>query len=74
MSLEWIQDANCTTEDPEIFFAAQGDFLTTREAKKVCGACPVIGSCLMHALNDPSLYGVWGGTTRQERYAIRGAA
>ncbi|WP_307830869.1 WhiB family transcriptional regulator [Rhodococcus sp. KRD162] len=38
-----------------------------RQAKLVCGRCPVISQCLRHALDTDERYGVWGGSTAQER-------
>lgn len=41
------------------------------EAKAVCGTCPVEDGCLAYALTDPSLSGVWGGTSTSERRDLR---
>ena len=44
------------------------------QAKKVCHGCPVKGSCLNYALENPDLTtgGVYGGTTDEERKPLRG--
>ncbi|MCW2535353.1 MAG: Transcription factor WhiB, partial [Modestobacter sp.] len=36
-------------------------------AKAVCGRCPVLESCLQHALSVREPYGVWGGMSEEER-------
>lgn len=36
-------------------------------AKKLCLGCPVLSECLSAAMADPTLDGVWGGTTLKER-------
>jgi WhiB family redox-sensing transcriptional regulator len=41
------------------------------EAKRVCWRCPEKEGCLDYALSEPSLVGVWGGTTVKERRLIR---
>lgn len=50
--------------------AEQGRFERIREAKKICGACPVIEKCLRWALDTRQPYGIWGGTTERERRDI----
>jgi WhiB family redox-sensing transcriptional regulator len=42
------------------------------EAKAVCAGCPVRSACLVFAL-ERDLEGVWGGTTEDERRALRAA-
>lgn len=39
-------------------------------AKRVCADCPVRRRCLDHALAAGESYGVWGGTTSQERTEV----
>jgi WhiB family redox-sensing transcriptional regulator len=36
-------------------------------AKAVCGSCEVRRQCLQFALATHQIYGVWGGTTEEER-------
>ena len=43
----------------------------TEPARAVCGACTVRSDCLAYALADPSLVGLWGGTTEKERRQMR---
>ena len=46
--LGWQTDALCAQTDPEAFFPEKGG--STRDAKKVCGACNVRSQCLEYAL------------------------
>ncbi|QFG08440.1 WhiB transcriptional factor [Mycobacterium phage Yunkel11] len=66
----WRAAALCAQTDPEIFFPEQGG--STREAKRVCGACRVSDQCLAWALAQPvNPTGIWGGTTERERRRIK---
>ncbi len=40
-------------------------------ARAVCAGCPARASCLGHALTAGEDHGVWGGTTPEERRAMR---
>ncbi len=69
---EWEHDALCTQTDPEIFFPDQGG--STREAKRICGRCPVVDECLDRAMSfDGEVWGVWGATTQRDRRVMRRA-
>lgn len=61
--------ALCAQTDPTIFFPEVGE--SAQQAKAICGHCPLQAQCLAEALDDPSLYGVWGGTTERERVRMR---
>jgi WhiB family redox-sensing transcriptional regulator len=67
---DWRTSAACRTADPELFFPvssvgpARDDIA---EAKAVCGSCHVRRQCLQFALATHQMYGVWGGTTEEER-------
>ena len=45
----------------------QGGDATTRTAKAICARCPALQECLEHALEHEPLWGIWAGTTPQER-------
>lgn len=70
---EWQEQGNCHgIEDPEIFFLPYGIRATKKKeaedkAKAICEGCPVIQQCLQFALDTRETYGVWGGTTPEER-------
>lgn len=59
-------------EDLTIFFPeGEGSYTKTAQAKRVCGGCPLVISCLNNALASKEEYGIWGGSTPAERKAIR---
>ena len=43
-------------------------------AKAICRRCPVAADCLAEAMANPSIVGVWGGTTENQRAKIRARA
>ena len=51
--------------DPEAFFPEKGG--STREAKRICAACPVRDDCLQYALENDERFGIWGGLSERER-------
>jgi WhiB family redox-sensing transcriptional regulator len=63
--LSWQDSALCAQADPEAFFPIKGG--STREAKKVCRACPVRAECLEYALIHQERYGIYGGLSERER-------
>ncbi len=71
--MDWMSQGACQREDPELFFpiAANGPALAQiRAAKRICLCCPVSPACLAFGLKTPQ-DGIWGGTTREERSALR---
>jgi WhiB family transcriptional regulator, redox-sensing transcriptional regulator len=72
-SATWMSRGACRDEDPELFFpvAAQGSALSQiSAARAVCRRCAVVATCLAYALQT-SQAGIWGGTTQEERRAMR---
>jgi WhiB family redox-sensing transcriptional regulator len=68
-----LPDRACAGEDPEIFFPTVGG--PASEARAICGRCPHRQACLDWALETEQGFGIWGGTTPDERAAmLRGAA
>jgi WhiB family transcriptional regulator, redox-sensing transcriptional regulator len=67
--LGWQADALCAQTDPEAFFPEKGG--STRDAKKVCGACNVRAECLEYALANDERFGIWGGMSERERRRLR---
>lgn len=61
--------ASCREIGHEPFFTE--DVGIAQSAKAICRTCPVQDLCLDVAVNDPSLVGIWGGTTPKERQQIR---
>lgn len=73
---EWQERGNCATLNSEIFFLDGGERMGVKarkeaKAKAVCVGCPVINECLSHALAVPERFGVWGGTTPEERLSLQ---
>jgi len=65
----WHKDAACTEYEAEMWFPLRSTeaWLATR----ICNTeCLVKAQCLQHALDNHISYGVWGGTTEQEREAM----
>ncbi len=69
----WMPRGACQGEDPELFFpiATAGPALAqVLAAKAVCFRCAVRAACLSYALATGQA-GIWGGTTQEERHAMR---
>jgi WhiB family redox-sensing transcriptional regulator len=58
-------------QDPELWFPASGDRAAAERAKAICRICPVRSACLEWALAANERTGIWGGTTPNERRALR---
>lgn len=79
MSPDQADQALCAQVGGDLFFMT--DDLSHKErgyysweiqkAKAICKDCPVMVPCLEEALEDPSITGIWGGTTGNERRLIR---
>jgi WhiB family redox-sensing transcriptional regulator len=70
----WRAEAECLGSDPDLFFplGTTGAPLAQAEAaKQVCRECAVRMRCLQYALETNQVTGVWGGTTEDERRALR---
>jgi WhiB family redox-sensing transcriptional regulator len=63
----WMQQAWCVGVDDVYFFPARGRPDLEKKAKALCAGCPVRERCLEHALEQGEVFGVWGGTSEQER-------
>lgn len=66
---EWTVDAACRTVDLDVFFPGRGE--STGPAESVCAGCPVRVDCLVFAVTNGELYGVWGGVGERSRRRIR---
>ena len=67
--LEIIRQGACAGRDTDLFFSEVQE--ERAEALMLCGGCPVVGSCLAYAM-DFEEFGIWGGTTPEERAKQRG--
>jgi len=73
---DWRDLATCRHHDPELFFpvGTAGPALDQIErARRVCHRCLVRTACLSWALHHGMASGIWGGTTEDERRAMRRA-
>jgi WhiB family redox-sensing transcriptional regulator len=71
---DWRDNAACHDVEPDLFFpigTTGPALLQINEAKRICEACPVREPCLRWALKSGEDSGVWGGTTGEERRALR---
>ena len=66
----WREDAACGDADPDLFFPLGTTGAALRQieqAKRICHSCAAQIECLAWALDNGVAYGVWGGTTPEER-------
>ena len=69
-SADWRDGAACRHYDPDLFFpegTAGPALRQIDQAKQVCQSCPVLVPCLGFALRHGVAFGIWGGTTAEER-------
>lgn len=76
-TLEWQLQSACRKADPQLFYMDENMRGKDKEdrikaAKAVCATCPVRAACLNYALDNREVYGVWGGTSEEERARMRG--
>lgn len=65
----WIAKAACAGEPTDLFFPE--DDVATELARSICGGCNVRAECINYAVEIPSLDGIWGGLTCDERTRLR---
>lgn len=69
-SPSWMASANCRSADPDLFYPSEkGKWYTeaVRQARKVCGRCPVMDECLTWAFGIGDVHGILGGLTPEQR-------
>ena len=70
----WRSAGACLSADPDLFFplspAGPGERQIAR-AKMICAECQVRLECLEFALAHDQVYGIWGGTTPEDRQRER---
>ena len=64
--LGWQSRAACRGEDPELWFAPDVETVPDRKAREkqargICGGCPVRPACLRWAMKAGVEDGIWGG-------------
>ena len=65
----WIDQAACKGMHVGVFFPERGDSLIGPES--ICRACPVRIDCLNYAMRRNEKYGIWGGTSENQRRRLR---
>lgn len=69
--IQFENEANCASTDPELFFTQdRGGYDNMPALKKICGACDAKDECLDYAIKH-SVLGYWGNTTEKQRRIIR---
>ncbi|PDQ35515.1 MAG: hypothetical protein B5766_05470 [Candidatus Lumbricidophila eiseniae] len=66
---DWRDYAACTDKPAEMFFPGKGQ--PTKPARQVCASCDVREQCLQWALENDEQFGIWGGTSQQERRRLQ---
>jgi WhiB family transcriptional regulator, redox-sensing transcriptional regulator len=70
----WRSGGACLSADPDLFFPISTTGPAVRQiaqAKAICGTCHVRQECLEFALSHDQVYGIWGGTTPEDRQRYR---
>jgi WhiB family redox-sensing transcriptional regulator len=71
---DWRSAGACLNADTDLFFPIS---MTGRaaeqiaKAKAICAGCAVRRECLEFAQTHDSTYGIWGGTTPEDRRVTR---
>jgi WhiB family transcriptional regulator, redox-sensing transcriptional regulator len=72
----WRDESACQDLDTELFFPVgkTGPAVPQIEAAKaICAGCEARAACLHFAVTTNQEYGVWGGTSEEERLQLRRA-
>jgi WhiB family transcriptional regulator, redox-sensing transcriptional regulator len=73
-AFNWRSAGACLSADPDLFFPIStkgpGEKQIAR-AKMICAGCRVRQECLEFAHAHDLTYGIWGGTTPQDRQRER---
>ena len=70
----WRALGACLSADPDLFFpiSSQGPAeAQVARAKAICAHCSVARECLDFAMSHDQVYGIWGGTTPEDRQRDR---
>jgi len=65
---EWHGRGLCIGEDPDAFIPSHGD--PGKEARRICGVCPVRDDCLEYAI-EAYEHGIWDGLDQDERRNLK---
>jgi WhiB family redox-sensing transcriptional regulator len=70
----WRSAGACLSADPDLFFPISTTGPAERQiarAKVICAGCEVRKVCLEFAMSHDQVYGIWGGTTPDDRQRAR---
>lgn len=70
----WRAASACLRADPDLFFPISTSgpaVIQIARAKAICARCPVRRQCLEFARTHEPGYGIWGGTTPEDRQRVR---
>ena len=70
----WRSSGACRSADPDLFFPGPGQGPAEKQiarAKMICAGCGVRRECLEFAMAHDQTYGIWGGTTAEDRQRDR---
>ena len=70
---DWMWEGNCLSVGVAPFYPepqpGRPNTKAAAEALATCKGCPVIEECFLYAMRNREEWGVWGGTTQQQRRA-----
>jgi len=64
-----VEDANCASTDPDLFFA--DTYKDIERVYDVCVMCPIIEECLTYAVANEPEFGIWAATSPRKRRLMR---
>jgi WhiB family transcriptional regulator, redox-sensing transcriptional regulator len=70
----WRSAGACLSADPDLFFPISTTGPAEKQiarAKLICAGCAVRLECLEFAMSHDQLFGIWGGTTPEDRQRER---
>ena len=70
----WRSAGACLSADPDLFFPIATTGRAEQQiaqAKMICAGCQVRQECLEFAMTHDQVYGIWGGTTPEDRQRAR---
>jgi len=71
---DWRSAGACLSADPDLFFPISVRGPAEKQiarAKMICAGCGVRQECLEFAMTHVLTYGIWGGTTPEDRQRAR---
>jgi WhiB family transcriptional regulator, redox-sensing transcriptional regulator len=74
IAANWRAAGACLTADPDLFFPISAKGRAEKQvakAKTICAGCQVRRECLEFAVAQELTYGIWGGTTPEDRQRER---